>query len=242
MSEIKADPRLAAVEERLGHRFRDPGLLRDALTHPSLAAGPGRRRTRGGASPYERLEFLGDRVVGLAVAEMLWRRFPNEPEGDLSRRFTALVSQEPMAEIAQELDLGSALILCAGTEKDNGRSNPSILSDACEAVIGAVFADAGFDTARALVERLWSSRIDREAEPPRDAKTALQEWAQGRGLPLPCYEVLAQEGPSHAPTFRVRVSVERTGDAEAEGTSKRNAERAAAEILLSLITSKEENA
>lgn len=232
------DPRLAALEERIGHDFADPALLRDALTHPSLAAAPGRRRAHG-ASPYERLEFLGDRVVGLAVAEMLWRRFPDEPEGDLSRRFTALVSQEPMAEIARELGLDAALILCAGTEKDNGRSNPSILADACEAVIGALFADAGFAAARELVEALWAPRIEKAVAPPRDAKTALQEWAQGRGLPLPAYDVVAQEGPSHAPTFRVRVSVQDNGAEEAEGASKRNAERAAAERLLSRITSKD---
>jgi ribonuclease-3 len=233
------DPRLAALEERIGHVFADPALLRDALTHPSLAAAHHGRRRAHGASPYERLEFLGDRVVGLAVAEMLWRRFPDEPEGDLSRRFTALVSQEPMAEIARELGLDTALILCAGTEKDNGRSNPSILADACEATIGALFADAGFATARALVETLWTPRIEKAVAPPRDAKTALQEWAQGRGLPLPAYDVVAQEGPSHAPTFRVRVSVKDTGAEEAEGASKRHAERAAAERLLSRITSKD---
>ena len=232
------DPRRAALQERIGHDCADPALLRDALAHPSLAAAPGRRRAHG-ASPYERLEFLGDRVVGLAVAEMLWRRFPDEPEGDLSRRFTALVSQEPMAEIARELGLDAALILCAGTEKDNGRSNPSILADACEAVIGALFADAGFAAARELVEALWAPRIEKAVAPPRDAKTALQEWAQGRGLPLPAYDVVAQEGPSHAPTFRVRVSVQDNGAEEAEGASKRNAERAAAERLLSRITSKD---
>ena len=239
MTDMKTDLRLAALQDRLGHVFADGGLLRDALTHPSLSAGAGRRRASSGASPYERLEFLGDRVVGLAVADMLWRRFPDEPEGDLSRRFTALVSQEPMAEIALELGLDSALILCAGTEKDNGRSNPSILADACEAVIGAVFADAGFERAQGLVERLWSARINRTVRPPRDAKTALQEWAQGRGLPLPEYSVISQEGPSHAPVFRIRVAVAETGSAEAEGASKRNAERAAAASLLADINAKD---
>ncbi len=239
MTGSKPDPRLAALQDRLGHAFADAGLLRDALTHPSLSAGAGRRRGSNAASPYERLEFLGDRVVGLAVAEMLWRRFPDEPEGDLSRRFTALVSQEPMAEIGLELGLDSALMLCAGTEKDNGRSNPSILADACEAVIGAVFADAGFGPAQALVERLWSARIDSTVRPPRDAKTALQEWAQGRGLPLPEYSVISQQGPSHAPVFRIRVAVAEAGSAEAEGASKRNAERAAAASLLAEINAKD---
>lgn len=239
MTDNKRDPRLVTLERSLAHAFADIGLLRDALTHPSLSASAGRRRAGSGASPYERLEFLGDRVVGLAVAEMLWRRFPDEPEGDLSRRFTALVSQEPMAEIALELGLDTALILCAGTEKDNGRSNPSILADACEAVIGAVFADGGFAPARSLVERLWSDRLARTVQPPRDAKTALQEWAQGRGLPLPEYTVVSQEGPSHAPVFRIRVTVAEAGSAEAEGASKRNAERAAAATLLADINAKD---
>lgn len=238
MTGTHTDPQLAELESRLGHRFGDIRLLRDALTHPSLAA-PSARRGKSGASPYERLEFLGDRVVGLAVAEMLWRRFPEETEGDLARRFTALVSQEPMAEIGLELGLDAALRLCAGTEKENGRSNPSILSDACEAVIGAVFADGGFAPAQELVQRLWSARVERIVRPPRDAKTALQEWAQGRGLPLPEYSVLAQVGPSHAPVFRVRVAVERAGMAEADGASKRTAERAAAEALLADINAKE---
>ncbi len=232
------DPRFALLEDRLGHAFADRGLLRDALTHPSLAS-RGRNGGKGGASPYERLEFLGDRVAGLAVAEMLWQRFPNEREGDLSRRFTALVSQEPMAEIAAELGLDAAILLCAGTEREHGRANPSILADACEAVIGAVFADAGFETARLLVRRLWADRVSRDVRPPREAKTALQEWAQGRGLPLPAYTVLSQDGPSHAPTFHVRVAVETSGEADAVGTSKRAAEQAAAALLLDRLTEKE---
>jgi ribonuclease-3 len=232
------DPRFELLEGRLGHAFADRGLLRDALTHPSLMPGRGRSR-RGTASPYERLEFLGDRVVGLAVAEMLWRRFPEETEGDLSRRFTALVSQEPMAEIAMELGLDEALLLCEGTEREHGRANPSILADACEAVIGAIFADAGFAAARALVECRWAERIVRDVRPPREPKTALQEWAQGRGLPLPAYTLLSQEGPSHAPVFRIRVAVENSGEAEAEGNSKRVAEQAAATLLLDRLTEKD---
>lgn len=238
MTEPDDDPRFARLEARLGHVFADRGLLRDALTHPSLA--PTRRRQGGAdASPYERLEFLGDRVVGLAIADMLWRRFPDEKEGDLSRRFTALVCQEPMAEVALELGLDAAILLCEGTERDHGRANRSILADACEAVIGAVYADAGFDAAWKLVDRLWADRIQGAARPPRDAKTALQEWAQGRGLPLPAYTVLGQDGPSHAPTFRIRVEVRDSGAAEAEGTSKRIAEQAAAARLLDRLTDKE---
>ncbi len=169
---------------------------------------------------------------------MLWRRFPDEKEGDLSRRFTALVCQEPMAEVAMELGLDAAILLCEGTERDHGRANRSILADACEAVIGAVYADAGFEAAWKLVDRLWADRIQGAARPPRDAKTALQEWAQGRGLPLPAYTVLGRDGPSHAPTFRMRVEVRDSGAAEAEGSSKRIAEQAAAQ-LLDRLTDKE---
>jgi len=231
MSDRVTEPDFGALQRRLRHAFANAALLRDALTHPSLAPARGKAT----ASPYERLEFLGDRVVGLAVAEMLWRRFPGEPEGDLSRRFTALVCQESLAEIALELGLDRELLLCEGTAKENGRANPSILSDACEAVLGAVHADAGFDAARVIVERLWGERLERAVRPPRDAKTALQEWAQGRGLPLPSYTVVDRSGPPHAPIFRIRVAVAETGDAEGEGTSKRIAEQAAAATILDLI-------
>jgi len=230
---LSPDADFAALQGRLGHVFAEPGLLRDALTHPSLTTP--RRHGAHAPSPYERLEFLGDRVVGLAVAEMLWRSFPDEPEGDLSRRFTALVCQDSIADVALELGLDREILLCEGTEKENGRANPSILSDACEAVLGAVFADAGFEAARAIVQRLWKDRIARVTRPPRDAKTALQEWAQGRGLPLPSYAVLSREGPSHAPTFHIRVTVADAGEAEAEGSSKRAAEQTAAATLLDLI-------
>lgn len=239
---LPSDPRFDLLEQRLGYAFADRALLRDALTHPSLTMARAHRGKGTTASPYERLEFLGDRVVGLAVAEMLWRRFPEEAEGALSRRFTALVCQDPMAEIALELGLDQAILLCEGTEKDNGRSNRSILADTCEAVIGAIYADAGFEAARCLVERLWTDRITRAVRPPQDAKTALQEWAQGRGHPLPSYTVVAQDGPSHAPTFRVRVEVEDAGAADAEGSSKRIAEQAAATALLTRITEKDASA
>ncbi len=239
---LSSDPRFDVLEQRLGHTFADRALLRDALTHPSLTMARVHRGKGTTASPYERLEFLGDRMVGLAMAEMLWRRFPDEAEGALSRRFTALVCQDPMAEVALELGLDKAILLCEGTEKDNGRSNRSILADTCEAVIGAVYADAGFDVARRLVERLWTDRIAQAVRPPQDAKTALQEWAQGRGHPLPSYTVVTQDGPSHAPTFRIRVKVEDAGTAYAEGASKRIAEQAAAAALLNRITEKDATA
>lgn len=230
--------RFADLEAALGHRFADPGLLRDALTHPSLATAK-RKRSRGPASPYQRLEFLGDRVVGLAVAGLLFDRYPGEAEGELARRHAALVCQDTLAEVAVKLGLDDAIRLCEGTVREDGRHNPSILADACEAVMGALYADAGFETARAFIARMWEAPMASYAAPPRDPKTSLQEWAQGRGHPLPEYRLVSQEGPSHAPRFRVAVGVEGLGEAEAEGPSKRAAERSAAEGLLARLHDRE---
>jgi len=239
MSKVKSNMGaiLKQVEDRIGHAFLQPQLLQDALTHPSFSAVSRKsNKAKAPISQYERLEFLGDRVLGLAVADMLWRKYPNEPEGDLALRFTAVVSQEPLAEVAVELGLDQAILLNAGTTKDNGRSNATILSDTCEAVLGALYQDAGFDVAKALIERLWAERILRNPTPKRDAKTSLQEWAQGRGLPLPKYSVLSQSGPSHAPTFEIEVVVQGQGTEVASGGAKRATEQAAAAAMLNRLT------
>ncbi len=232
---------LSELEQTLGHSFASPQLLMDALTHPSLSSGYRKKKTKTNkaSSPYERLEFLGDRVLGLAIADMLLHAFPDEPEGDLAMRFTGLVSQEPLAEIATELGLGRAILLNAGTVKENGRANASILSDTCEAVIGAMYLDAGFDVAKKFVNRIWVGRLHTTVAPPKDAKNALQEWAQGRGLPLPKYTVLSQEGPSHAPTFDIQVEVLNHGKETAQGGSKRTAEQAAAAALMARLAEKD---
>ncbi len=208
----------------LGHRFATPGLLRRGLTHPSAAARPG--------DSYERLEFLGDRVLGLLVAELLWRRFPDESEGHMARRHAALVRRETLAEVARRIGLGEHLILARAEREAGEADNPALLADACEAVIAALYLDGGLEAARAFVEPSWTPLLEADLKPPQDAKTALQEWAQGRGLPLPVYRETRREGPPHEPVFTVEVFVEGRDPAEGVGRSKRLAEQAAAERLL----------
>lgn len=216
----------------LGHAFARPELLTQALTHPSMQQG---RRSKT-SDPYERLEFLGDRVLGLVVAEMLFNRFPNEAEGALARRHAALVRREAVARVAGEIGLDIHLVLAKGEDDAGGRANPGILADACEAVIGALYADAGFAVAASFVRSRWEPMMEEALAPPKDAKTGLQEWAQGRGLPLPLYRVLGQEGPPHEPIFLIEVSVEGVGSAVGRGASKRVAEQAAAGTLLEQVT------
>lgn len=217
----------------LGHVFARPELLTQALTHPSMQQG---RRSRT-SDPYERLEFLGDRVLGLVVAEMLFDRFPAEAEGALARRHAALVRREAVARVAGEIGLARHLVLAKGEDDAGGRGNPGILADACEAVIGALYADAGFAVAASFVRSRWEKLMEEALAPPKDAKTGLQEWAQGRGKPLPAYRVLGQEGPPHEPIFLMEVSVEGVGSAVGRGASKRVAEQAAAGTLLEQVMS-----
>ena len=217
----------ADLDRLLGHRFARPDLLTQALTHPSVT----QSRRHSGSAPYERLEFLGDRVLGLVVADMLFQRFPDEAEGALARRFTGLVRREAVARVALAIGLQYRLNLAKGEEEAGGRANQGILADACEAVIGALFADGGFEVAARFVRAHWQAMMDEIAAPPKDAKTALQEWAQGRGMPLPVYSVLAAEGPSHDPVFLVEVKVDGGEAAKARGSSKRAAEPPAAALL-----------
>jgi len=220
----------------LGHAFADPGLLADAVTHPSLM---GLERSDKGTSPahgpgiaYERLEFLGDRVLGLCIAEWLLERFPAEKEGALAKRHASLVRREALGAVAEGLDLGRYLRLSPAEDSGGGRGNRSILADACEAVIGALYLDGGLEAAKRFIRGAWDGMIDRHQPPPLDPKTALQEWAQGRGRPLPVYEMVGQSGPAHEPVFRVRVTVQGEEPATAEGSSKRAAEKQAASALL----------
>lgn len=222
---------LAELERALGYCFGGATIFAESLTHPS--AGQGRSRS---PTPYERLEFLGDRVLGLVVAEMLLARFPAEKEGALAQRHAGLVRRESLARVARSIGLGRYLRLSRGEEDAGGRANPAILADACEAVIGALFAHGGFEVARRFVRRLWEPLMDEAAIPPKDAKTALQEWAQGQGRPLPVYEILAAEGPAHELVFSVQVSVEGEEPVTGSGPSKRLAEQAAAERLLGRVS------
>lgn len=216
---------LAALGEALGHRFADPGLLTQAVTHASLPGG-------GHSGDYERLEFLGDRVLGLVVADLLYRRFPGEPEGALAKRFAALVSGDSLARVAASIGLGRHLRLSRGEEETGGRANVGLLADCCEAVIGALYLDGGLAAAAAFIARHWQGLMEADLAPPQDPRTALQEWAQARGLPLPAYETVQEEGPPHDPTFVVRVAVAGFPAAEGSARSKRAAATAAASVLL----------
>ncbi len=215
-------------EPALGHRFADPALLRQALTHSSGSTD--RMRSN------ERLEFLGDRVLGLVVADMLYERFPDEEEGALARRHAALVQRESLARVSRGIGLPDHLILSMGEAETGGRENDSLLADACEAVIAALYLDGGLDAARDFVHAHWSALMEENPTPPKDAKTALQEWAQGRGKPLPSYREVSREGPDHAPTFTIEVSVEGLDPAIGTGSSKRLAAQAAAEAMLARAT------
>ena len=222
----------------IGYEFANRELLDEALTHPSaLAPEPRRGRRRVPAKRgYERLEFLGDRVLGLVVADCLWRRFEGEPEGDLARRHTHLVRREALVRVAERIGLGGCLFLSQSEAAVGGAGNPGILADACEALIAAIYLDGGFDAASAFVRRFWDPLMEEMDEPPRDPKTALQEWAQGRGLALPAYELVATSGPDHAPLFTVTASVVGGDPATASGSSKRIAEARAAAMLLERLT------
>ncbi len=219
-----SDVDLRELEEILGHRFARPMLLEHALTHGSIAD-----KTQ---QTYERLEFLGDRVLGLIVADLLFHRFTREAEGALGKRFAALVSRSCLSEVAGNLGLGRFLRLSPGESESGGRENPSLLADACEAVIAALYLDGGLDAARRFIEPIWTPLLEASPRPPQDPKTALQEWAQGRALELPSYEVIDQSGPDHAPNFLVQVAVTGQEPETGEGKSKRMAERAAADRLL----------
>lgn len=214
----------------LGYRFSRPELVREALCHSSAAQGQSGR-----PASYERLEFLGNRVLGLAVARLLFDRFAGESEGHLARRHAELVRKEALARVAVGLGLGRHIRLSRGEEEAGGRDNPAILADVCEAVIAVIFLDGGFEEAAAFIGRHWASLIEEDLTPPKDAKTALQEWAQGRGFDLPLYREIGREGPPHAPLFEVEVSIEGHPPEVASGPSKRTAEQAAAGALLARL-------
>jgi ribonuclease III len=212
------------IEQRLEYTFRDPGLLSQAITHRSF-----------GTPHNERLEFLGDGVLNLAIAKLIFTRFPDMPEGELSRLRANLVNQAVLAEIAGQIELGQQLRLGEGEIKTGGRARPSILADAVESLIGAVYQDRDYDAAYAVVSRLFARRLEDVAAltPTKDAKTALQEWLQGKKQPLPQYVVKRIEGASHQQTFFVECITERPAyKVEGSGVSRRAAEQdAAAKIM-----------
>jgi ribonuclease-3 len=215
------------LEDRIGYRFKDADLLDCALTHISALSGSHNRM-----ASYQRLEFLGDHVLGLVVSDMLFRNFPKANEGELSRRLADLVRKETCAEMARKLDLGAVIRLGSSEAGSGGRSRDAILADVCESLIGAVFLDGGYSAVAPLVQRLWDERMRTTPRPLRDPKTTLQEWAQGRGLPTPTYREVGRSGPHHNPEFRIAVELPKLAPAEGVGRSKRAAEQAAAQALL----------
>jgi ribonuclease-3 len=220
----------------IGYRFAGASLLAEALTHAStLAAGKRQAARKAGSRSNERLEFLGDRVLGLTVAHLLIETYPDEAEGGLTHRHSMLVRRETLADVAGEIGLGRWLEVAHGGKGSGGMTNPTILADAMEALIGAVFLDGGYPPAASLVRRYWQDRVVHMTESPRDAKTMLQVWALARGRSLPSYNVLASEGPAHAPVFTVEVAIEGLGSAVAEAGAKRAAEQAAAAMLLARL-------
>jgi ribonuclease III len=215
---------LKTFETRIGHAFRTPELLLRAVTHASISSS-----TR---PDNQRLEFLGDRVLGLVMSEALLGADTGASEGQLAPRFNALVRKETCAEVARDIGLGEVLKLGRSEMLSGGRRKEALLGDAMEAVIAAVYLDGGFDAARALVLRLWGARIGKVEQDARDPKTSLQEWAQARGMPPPAYSEEGREGPDHQPIFTVKVTLA-NGESEASRAgSKRVAEQAAARALL----------
>ncbi|MGJ8626009.1 MAG: ribonuclease III [Sulfitobacter sp.] len=224
---MKLSGDLKAFEGRIGHHFAAPELLNRAVTHASMSSA--------NRDDNQRLEFLGDRVLGLVMAEALLALDPGATEGQLAPRFNALVRKETCADVAREIDLGQVLKLGRSEMISGGRRKQALLGDGIEAVIAAVYLDGGFDAARDMVLRLWGRRVKTVKEDARDAKTALQEWAQARGFSPPKYVQTERSGPDHAPIFTIAAQLENGEQASATANSKRNAEQAAATKLLAQL-------
>jgi len=216
----------SALEKLIGYHFKDQDLLDRSLTHISAVAGGGR------ANSYQRLEFLGDHVLGLIISDMLYRAFPKGDEGELSRRLADLVRREACADVARAINISEAIRLGSSESNAGGRNRTAILADVCEALVGAVYLDGGYGAAVELVEKLWGERMRVPVRPLREPKTMLQEWAQARGLPTPAYREVERTGPHHSPVFRIAVTLPNREPAEGVGRSKRSAEQAAAAALL----------
>ncbi|MAI89673.1 ribonuclease III [Ponticaulis sp.] len=217
---------VSALEDRINYRFTDRTLLDRAMTHSSSVQEFSSRFS------YERLEFLGDRVLGLTIADLLFRKFEGEPEGGLAPRLNALVNRDACASVSLKMELDACLILDTAEEKAGGREKVSILADICEALLGAVYLDGGMKPAVAIIEQYWAPLIKTVGKRPKDPKSALQEWAQAEGYPTPTYEIVGQDGPDHAPQFAARVLVGDFAPVEGRGNSKQDAQREAAKAML----------
>ncbi len=224
----RQDKHLDPLYKILGYRFIEPALAMQALTHPSLDGG----------NHYQRLEFVGDRVLGLAIAELLFKTYPNVKEGGLAVRLAALVRKEALADVAESIGLYPFIRMSSSAEDKSGRGREAILADVCEALIGAMFLDGGLDVAAKFVVKNWQDMLADKTTARKDAKSMLQEWVQGMGLPAPVYRKKDRTGPDHQPIFTVEVIVENHSPVEAKGSSKRAAEQAAAEAMLEMVQQK----
>ena len=213
------------LEDIIGHSFTNKALLETALTHSST----------GEEYSYERLEFLGDRVLGLVIASLLFRDFPNEKEGDMAKRLAYLVQGQTLADLSSRLSLADFIIFSEAEAAAGGAENEHILADVFEAIIGALYLDAGLEPCRILIETHWADVLHTMKKPPQHPKTALQEWAQGEGLQLPIYDIIGQDGPDHAPVFKIRLSVSGHDEVIATGRSRAEAEKNAAQEFVSGI-------
>lgn len=211
-------------QDQLGYHFNDPSLLLRALTHSSK-----------GIENYERLEFLGDRVLGLVIADIVYMAFASESEGGLAKRHSALACTETLAEIALNIGLPDVVMLSEGERAAGGMKQENLLADSMEAIIGAIYLDSGLKACHDVIQGLWGEKVHVLKEPPIDAKTGLQEWAQARKKPVPKYEIVKREGPDHAPFFHISVTVEGYAPQIGEGSSRRIAEKDAAKKLLNFL-------
>jgi len=214
----------AFVRDQLHHKAKDLHLFEMALTHSSV-----------GGDSYERLEFLGDRVLGVTIAEALYQRYPNEPEGNLSKRYNALVDRETCAQNAREIGVPELVRLGKQAREDGASQSDNVVGDVMESLIGALFLDGGIEVAKSFILRLWEPDLSTQRRAPQHPKSALQELAAAKGVKAPAYEVISRTGAHHAPVFTVRVTVTKLGEATAEGTTKQEAETSAAAALLKQV-------
>ncbi len=210
------------LQDVIGYSFKDESLLQTALTHSST----------GHDENYERLEFLGDRVLGLAIASLLFKKFPNENEGDLAKRLAFLVQGETLAKLSSQISLGDYIIFSDAERDAGGAKNDHILADVFESVIGALYLDGGFAPCYTLIETQWEGVLEVMKKPPQHPKTEIQEWAQAQGLPLPHYDIIGQSGLDHAPIFEIQLTVKGHAPISAKGRSRAEAEKLVAEIFM----------
>jgi len=218
------------LENNIKYKFKNKKLLEVAITHSSVQS-----------SHYnnERLEFLGDRVLGLAISDLLYKKFNHEDEGSLAKRHTALVKREALSNVAEKINMESFIKVSSSEYKSGGTKKKTILSNAIEAVIGAIYLDSGYETAYEFIKEFWDDMLEAQEAPPEDAKSRLQEWAQGKSFKLPTYKVIGKSGSDHSPEFEIEVFVETLGSASAKAESKKRAEKLAAEKLLKKIEKKQ---